>query len=154
MEYGSIEREIQIDAAPEVVFDVITSPEHILEWWNGAETNLVPTPGHVDELAWDRDSADPHIEQLTVVDADPPRLFSFRWVYGGVAEATDTAALLVTFELVPTGAGTLLKFSEAGFREKGWETAVLEQKFAEHTSGWDRFLPALADYAARVPAAT
>jgi uncharacterized protein YndB with AHSA1/START domain len=31
MEYGSIEREIHVDASPEVVFEVVSSPEHISE---------------------------------------------------------------------------------------------------------------------------
>ncbi|HET9422181.1 MAG TPA: SRPBCC family protein, partial [Nocardioides sp.] len=33
MEYGSIEREISIDATPEVVYEVISAPEHMREWW-------------------------------------------------------------------------------------------------------------------------
>ena len=44
MEHGSIEREIHVDASPEIVFEVITSPEHIREWWNGAETDVPPRP--------------------------------------------------------------------------------------------------------------
>jgi uncharacterized protein YndB with AHSA1/START domain len=32
MEYGSIERELRIDATPEVVYEVISSPEHLREW--------------------------------------------------------------------------------------------------------------------------
>ncbi|WP_439680644.1 SRPBCC family protein [Embleya sp. MST-111070] len=33
MAFGTIEREIHIDASPEVVFDVVSSPEHLREWW-------------------------------------------------------------------------------------------------------------------------
>ena len=33
MEYGVIEREIHIDASPEVVFEVVSSPEHVKQWW-------------------------------------------------------------------------------------------------------------------------
>lgn len=42
MEYGSIERELHIDASPEVVFEVLSSPEHIRDWWS-AETAFEPT---------------------------------------------------------------------------------------------------------------
>ena len=31
--------------------------------------------------------------------------------------------------------------TETGFREKGWEIAVLEQQYAEHVAGWDFFCP-------------
>ena len=44
MEYASIEREIHIDAPPEVVSEVISRPEHIREWWY-AESDVPPTPG-------------------------------------------------------------------------------------------------------------
>jgi uncharacterized protein YndB with AHSA1/START domain len=150
MEFGSIEREIHADASPEIVFEVISSPEHIREWWNGAETDLTPTAGAVAEIAWGRDTAEPHIEALTVVDAQPPHLFSFRWVYDGAAVATPTNSLLVTFELVPSGAGTLVRLTETGFREKGWEIAVLEAAYADHVNGWDVFVPSLGNYVTRL----
>jgi uncharacterized protein YndB with AHSA1/START domain len=150
MEFGSIEREIHIDASPEVVFEVISHPEHIREWWNGAETDLSPTPGAVAEIAWGRDTAEPHVEPLTVVDAQPPRLFSFRWVYEGATVATPENSLLVTFKLVPSGSGTLLQLSETGFREKGWEAAVLEAAYADHVNGWDVFVPSLGAYVTRL----
>ena len=81
MEYGTIEREIQIDASPATVFEVITSPEHLKEWWPD-EAVLEPTPGAMGELVFgDRSSGEAHIPQITVVEAEPPRLFSFRWIY-------------------------------------------------------------------------
>jgi len=153
MEHGSIEREIHVDASPEIVFEVISSPEHIREWWNGAETDVTAVPGTVAEIAWGRSTDEPHIEQLTVVEADPPRLFAFRWVYEGAAAATPSNSLLVTFELVPAGSGTLVRLTETGFREKGWETAVLEAAYADHVNGWNIFVPSLGEYIARVQAA-
>ena len=150
MECGSIEREIHVDASPEIVFEVISSPEHIRQWWNGAETDLSPKPGTVAEIAWGRDTAEPHIERLTVIEAEPPRLFSFRWVYGGAAAATPTNSLLVTFELVRSGGGTVVRVTETGFREKRWETAVLEAAYADHVRGWDIFVPSLGDYITRL----
>ena len=54
----------------------------------------------------------------------------------------------MTFDLVPSGAGTLLRFTETGFREKGWEAAVLEEQYKEHAAGWDHFLPRLVSYVA------
>jgi uncharacterized protein YndB with AHSA1/START domain len=153
MELGSIEREIHIDASPEVVFEVITSPEHIREWWGGAETDVAPHQGSVSEIAWGKDSADPHVEHLTVVEVDAPRLFAFRWVDDGAAVATAGNSLLVTFELTPDGLGTRLRMTESGFREKGWEAAVLEEAYADHVRGWDLFVPRLGAYAAEVAAA-
>ena len=150
MKSECIEREIHVDASPEIVFEVISSPEHIREWWNGAETDLSTTPGSVAEIAWGRESAEPHIERLTVVDAEAPRLFSFRWVAGNAPEATADNSLLVTFELVPSGTGTVVRLTETGFHEKAWDAAVREAAYADHVNGWDIFVPSLGAYVTRL----
>jgi uncharacterized protein YndB with AHSA1/START domain len=98
----------------------------------------------------DRSTPDAKVEQLTVVEADPPRRFSFRWVYDEGETATPANSLLVTFELARSGTGTLLRFTESGFREKGWEAAVLEATYRDHVTGWDHFLPRLVSYVARL----
>lgn len=149
MEFGTLERQIHVDASPEVVFQVVTRPEHIREWWSD-DANLEPTPGAVGEVIWgDRE----HVAEITVVEVDPPRRFSFRWVAPDGEPATPENSLLVTFDLEPAGAGTLLRLTETGFREKGWEAAVLEEAFRDHSVGWDRFLPKLAALAASLSAA-
>lgn len=150
MEFGSIEREIQVDASPEVVFEVITSPEHLTKWWPD-EATLEATPGFVGDFVFgDRDDPGAHVATITVVDAETPRLFSFRWVQPDGKLATAANSLLVTFELTPSGSGTVVRMTETGFREKGWEVAVLEDAYNDHTNGWDHFLPRLVDYAARL----
>ena len=152
MEYGTIEREIEIDASPATVFEVITSPEHLEEWWPD-EAVLEPTAGAVGELVFgDRSSPDAQIPEVTVVDAVPHRLFSFRWVYPEGETARPGNSLLVTFELTPHGTGTRLRMTETGFREKGWEVAVLEAQYRDHEAGWDHFLPRLVAYAPTVAA--
>lgn len=150
-EYGSIEREIHIDATPEVVYEVISTPEHLTQWWPD-EAQLTAVPGGDGVITFgDRSKPDAHIESLTVVEADPPQRFSFRWVYDDGATASPDNSLLVTFDLIPSGTtGTLLRFSETGYREKGWEAAVLEETYRDHSSGWDYFLPRLVTYVARL----
>jgi uncharacterized protein YndB with AHSA1/START domain len=144
MEYGTLEREIHIEASPEVVFEVISRPEHLREWWSD-EASLDPAPGAVGELVWG-DRA--QVAAITVVDLDPPRRFSFRWVAPDGEPATAENSLLVVFDLTPSGTGTLLRLTESGFREKGWEIAVLEEAYQEHGVGWDTFLPRLRTYTA------
>src|ERR1700712_2257204 len=56
MEYGTIERELHIDAAPEIVFEVLSRPEHIRDWWS-AETDFAPVVGAASSFTWtDRDT--------------------------------------------------------------------------------------------------
>ena len=148
-EFGSIEREIHIDASPEVVYEVISMPEHLREWWPD-DAELDPVPGGTGRVVFGKaGSPDAMVEPVTVVEADPPKRFVFRWVYDEAEPVSATNSLLVTFELIPSGDGTLLRFSEQGFRERGWEAAVLEECYRDHASGWDHFLPRLAAYAAR-----
>ena len=54
----------------------------------------------------------------------------------------------MTFELAPSGAGTVLRLTETGFREMGWE--VLEEQYKEHVVGWDTHLAHLAEYLAQL----
>ncbi|MGY6023484.1 SRPBCC family protein [Streptomyces spinosirectus] len=153
MEYGSIEREIRIEATPEVVYEVVSKPEHLREWWPD-EAEFEPVPGGTGEITFgDRSTPDAEVESLTVVEADPPRRFSFRWVYDDGEIAAPGNSLLVTFDLIPSGTGTLLRFTESGFRERGWEAAVLEETYRDHAKGWEHFLPRLVAYAARVVSA-
>jgi uncharacterized protein YndB with AHSA1/START domain len=143
MEHGSIERELHIDASPEVVYDVVSSPEHIREWW-GADSDFDAVTGGVGELVWgDETTPRAHVTPFTVMEADPPRRFAFRWI---VDPAIPDKTLLVTFELAPAGEGTTLRLTETGFREMGWEAAVLEAQYQEHVQGWDLHLGHLAEY--------
>jgi len=59
-----------------------------------------------------------------------------------------TLLLFVTFDLTPSGSGTLLKMTESGFREMGWDVALLEQQYNDHVTGWDFYLPRLVSYVA------
>lgn len=150
MEYGTIEREIHIDASPEVVFDVVSSPEHLREWWPD-EAEYPAVPGGAGRIRFG-DPAQGSWVQFQVVDAVPPRHFSFRWTHEAGQTAAQGNSMLVVFELEPAGSGTLLRMTESGFRERGWDEAKVAAEYADHVSGWDYFLPRLLTYATKVGA--
>jgi len=146
MELGTLEREIHVEATPEIVFEVVSRPEHIREWWSD-DASVDPTPGAFGEVVWgDRVK----VAALVVVDVDPPRRFSFRWTAPDGEAPVPGNSLLVTFDLEPSAGGTRLRLTESGFRERGWEAAVLEEAFRDHERGWDLFLPRLSSYAPSV----
>lgn len=151
MELGSIEREIYVDAAPEVVFAVVSRPEHVRQWWPD-DARFDPTPGSTGELVFGDPDAGGGVARLAVLEVDPPRTFSFRWTQPEGEEAVAGNSLLVTFVLTAQGSGTLLRMTETGFREMGWEVAVLEEQYREHVTGWDLFLPRIAPYVAALGA--
>ena len=72
MEFGTIEREVYVDASPEMVFEVVSSPEHIKGWWpDDASYELVP--GAVGEIAFGDIGTGRKTETFTVLDVQPPR---------------------------------------------------------------------------------
>lgn len=144
MEHGSIQRELRIDATPDVVFDVVSSPEHIADWWS-ADTSIEATVGSIGELVWtDAETGRCDVARIEVADAQPPRLFSFRWTHDADGPLRPSNSMLVTFELTPDGdGGTVLRMTETGFREQGWEAAVLEAQYNDHVQGWAFYLPRL-----------
>ncbi|GGM38082.1 SRPBCC family protein [Dactylosporangium sucinum] len=147
-EFGTLERRIHIDAAPEVVFGVVSSPEHLREWWPD-EADYPVVPGGAGRIRF----GDSWV-QFTVVDAVPPRRFAFRWTHPEGEPAGPGNSYLVVFDLEPAGSpvgsATLLRMTESGFRERGWDEAKVAAEYAEHTTGWDLFLPRLPGVVARV----
>lgn len=149
-EYATIERSLHIDAAPEVVFAVISDPAHVREWWADDAEFAEGEPGW---LGFGDLEAGGKRVRFQVADAVPHRRFSFRWTHEEGVEPGPGNSNLVVFELEPAGAGTRLTFTESGFRERGWSEAKARDVHADHTHGWDHFLGRLADYAARTGAA-
>ncbi|MET8278001.1 SRPBCC domain-containing protein [Micromonospora sp. NPDC005174] len=150
MEYGVIERDIDVDALPEVVFEVISQPEHVREWWPD-DARFEPVPGAPGELVWrDAETGATTTVDLAVVDVDPPKRFSFRWCF---TEPERTGqSLLVTFDLTAIATGTRVRMTETGFREMGWEVALLERQYQDHVSGWNHYVPNLGAYVTRLVA--
>ncbi|MER7460594.1 SRPBCC family protein [Micromonospora sp. NPDC126480] len=145
MEFGTIQREIYVEASPEVVYEVVSSPEHVRQWWPD-DARYDPTPGSTGEIVFGVRDAGGTVLSFNVIDARPPRTFSFRWTHPADEVAAAGNSLLVTFDLTPSGDGTLLRMTETGFRELGWELAVLEQQYQEHVAGWDFYLQRLTRY--------
>jgi uncharacterized protein YndB with AHSA1/START domain len=135
----TIERELFIEATPEVVFEVVSQPEHVQQWFPD-EANYELVPGATGTIRFGDPDAGGAIEPFTVVEVTYPTRFAFRWI--------QPPGLLVTFTLVPSGGGTLLKLVESGFREMGWDEATLDAHYSHHVSGWDQILPRVAPYVA------
>lgn len=153
VELGTLEREVYVAATPETVFDVVSDPKHVREWWPD-EASYDLTPGATGQIVFGDPEAGGGVVALTVLEVDRPRSFTFRWTQAPGDTGVEGNSLLVTFALTPEGEGTRLRMTETGFREMGWEVAVLEEQYREHETGWDHFLPRLATYAASLDASS
>lgn len=157
MELGSIDQSIRIEAAPEVVYEVVSSPEHIIEWYVD-EADYELAAGSSGGFGFGPPEGRVHVP-ITVVEAVPGIRFSFRWMappapavppVGTILDETNS--LLVTFELTREGDGTRLTVTETGMRELGWETALLEHYYDDHTGGWIAILDKLQTYVGQMAA--
>ena len=100
-EYGTIEREIHIDASPEVVFDVVSSPEHLREWWPD-EAEYPVEPGGAGRIGFgDGSRTAPRGCSSPWSTRCRPGCFSFRWTHEEGEAAAPGNSFLVVFELEP-----------------------------------------------------
>jgi uncharacterized protein YndB with AHSA1/START domain len=142
-----IERDILIDAPVEVVWSVVTEPEHIKAWFADA-VELDARQGGAGTLTWMQPGADRHTAvALRIERLDRPRFFSFRWNFPPGQEPTDRNATLVEFTLSPDGGGTRLHLVESGIRTLDRSDDQKTTYADEHTSGWDVLLAKLVEYA-------
>jgi len=130
-----IEREISIQAPIATVWNVITKPEYISQWF-GSQAEIDLRRGGKGKLIWNEEMEAP----LEIVEVEKPHLFSFLWISPDEETRPTHQQTLVEFRLTEDGAGTKVYLTESGF-EKLEITA--EQKatlIANHTPGWGDFL--------------
>jgi uncharacterized protein YndB with AHSA1/START domain len=151
----NIEREIVIDASPEVVWGVITQPEQISRWLSD-DAEVDGRPGADGTLTWKPGGRGAHkdldsIVPIRVVDAEPFRRFSFRWNHPEGAGADEGNSALVEFSLVAEADGTRLRVVESGIDAVARDEASKTRYVEEHERGWDKHLGELLDYVASRP---
>src|SRR5581483_11669194 len=139
-----IEREILIDAPVDVVWAVVTEPEHISGWFSHtAELDL--RPGGEAVLHWDGyGTVHGRVERV-----ERPHFFSFRWAMDPGAEVTVENSTLVEFGLRAEGDATRLTVVETGFADLAGPEDYRRDHFDSHTSGWEKELGELVDYLRR-----
>lgn len=136
MDDYTIEREIEIDAPVEVVWRTITEPELIRTWFADV-ADVDARPGAVGALTFRADTDAPHVVDITVVAADRPHRFAYRWVYPPGERATETNSTLVTFTLVADGdERTRLRVVESGLERMDMTDDEKQQFFEDHRHGW------------------
>jgi uncharacterized protein YndB with AHSA1/START domain len=151
----SVEREILIEASPEVVWGVITEPEQISRWFSdgadvegraGADGTLTWKPGG---RGGEKDSD--LIVPIRVVDAEPFRRFSFRWNHPEGAGPDESNSALVEFSLSEEAGRTRLKVVESGINAVTHDEEAKARYLDEHGRGWGKHFGELLDYVASKP---
>jgi uncharacterized protein YndB with AHSA1/START domain len=128
-EQVSIEREIEIDASPETVWEFLVDPEKAVRWW-GQAMSFDARPGG----AWQMDVTRTHSASGEFVEVDRPHRLVYTW---GWAPGTPEQELVppgsTTVEIVlePRGTGTLLRLKHTGLPNS--------ESAAGHAAGWDHY---------------
>jgi uncharacterized protein YndB with AHSA1/START domain len=132
----SIERELEIDASPETVWEFLVDPEKATRWM-GQAASFDVRPGGVYRV----DVLPGNTAVGEFLELDPPRRLVFSWGWEAVTgPPVAPGSSTVEFELTPVGEGTRLRFTH---RDLPTREAV-----DRHAHGWDHYLGRLAAAAA------
>ncbi|MBE2318954.1 SRPBCC domain-containing protein [Solirubrobacter sp. CPCC 204708] len=133
---NSIERDIFIAAPVERVWQIVTEPEHMANWFGDAGASRA---GDTITVSW----AEHGDGELRIVREDAPHAFAFRW------DANDAGIgdTLVEFTLATEGDGTRVKVVESGWGELNTSPERQAELRDGNASGWKHELGDLERYA-------
>ncbi len=123
IETRSVVVEREIAHPPEKIWRALTQP-HLIEAWL-MKNDFRPVPDHRFSFRADWGQVD-----CRVLVVEPDRALSYTWVGLGLDS-------VVTWTLVPTPTGTLLRMEQVGFRPDQ------EQAYQGARFGWPRFFASL-----------
>jgi uncharacterized protein YndB with AHSA1/START domain len=107
-----ITRELVLPAPPEEVWEALTDPERLAEWFAN-DVDLDPRPGGRGRFRWD----DGETRTALVEEVDPLRRFGFRWT-------DDEDGGEVAFELEEVDEGTKVTVRETAACAGQFSTAL------------------------------
>jgi uncharacterized protein YndB with AHSA1/START domain len=132
---------VEVDAPRERVFELFTTPEHLVKWWPDAATFEPRVGGRVGLQFEGRGDVSGEITRF-----EPPAVLAFTWVRGVAPDVTTH----VEVSLDDLGGGR----TRVELVHSGWQ-AVPDDQVAEwraiHDAGWRHFLGCLADIGAGRP---
>jgi uncharacterized protein YndB with AHSA1/START domain len=137
-----IEREILIDAPPNVVWDLLTDPAKVALWFSDS-ADFASQPGADGSLTFRSGLEVP----IRVWQVEPERYFSFYWSHPAGEEPGPRNATIVEFILVAHGAGTRLRLVERGIAGLDRPESELDEFRGSHASGWDEAIARLKERA-------
>ncbi len=155
MAADSVEREILIEASPEVVWGVITDPEQISRWFSD-DAEIEARAGADGTLTWKpggRGGAKEFhtIVPIRIVEAEPFRRFCFRWSHPQGVGPDQTNSALVEFSLIEEARGTRLRVLESGIDAVTHDEQGKARYLVDHERGWEKHLGEMLDYVASEP---
>jgi uncharacterized protein YndB with AHSA1/START domain len=110
METLAVERSVLIDGAPEVVWEAITDPKHLEQWYAPGCPWEIPALQEGATIKFHNTDTD--IQLATIEVLEPLREFTLRWQLDPMHPGL---TLTNTFRLEPESDGTRVTVSQAGY---------------------------------------
>jgi uncharacterized protein YndB with AHSA1/START domain len=129
------ERQVQIAASPETVWEFLVDPEKLARWKGRLAETFEPTPGG----AYRIEVVPGHIASGEFVELDPPRRIVYTWGWepdGDGPNVIPPGASTIEIELVPEDGGTRLLFTHRDLPNR--------DAADRHAHGWNHYLERLA----------
>jgi uncharacterized protein YndB with AHSA1/START domain len=132
----SVERELEIAASPETVWELLTDPSEAIRWM-GRDATFDLRPGgtyRVEVIPGNSASGE-------FVEIDRPRRLVYTWGWEqGSASTLPPGSTTIEFDLSPKGDGTLLRFRHSDLPNR--------EAAESHGHGWDHYFARLTVVAA------
>jgi len=129
-----LEREVRIDAPPDVIFKFFVEPEHMVRWM-GVDADLDARPGG----AFRVNVTGQDVARGEYVEVSPNERVVFTWGWEAEGNPVRPGSSTVEVTLEPDGSATLVRLRHLGL-PGGPED--------QHGEGWDHYLGRLAVAAA------
>jgi uncharacterized protein YndB with AHSA1/START domain len=133
------QKEMQIEASPETVWEFLVDPEKVARWKGRLAETFEPAPGGAFRI----EVLPGTVASGEFVELDPPHRVVFTWGWedgedgpGAVPPGSST----IEIELTPQGNGTLLRFTHRDLPSP--------ESAQSHGHGWDHYLGRLVTAAA------
>ena len=129
------QREVQIAASPETVWEFLVDPEKLARWKGRLAETFDAAPGG----AYRIEVVPGHVASGEFVELDPPRRIVYTWGWEPDADgpnAVPPGASTIEIELVPDAGGTKLLFTHRDLPTR--------ESADSHAVGWIHYLERLA----------
>lgn len=143
-ELSTVTRTVLIRAHRSAVWEAITTPELISEWFELPTTFERFEEGAVGVFTWEARGDIP----LEIAEIDEPTVFAWRWGTAGLP-MDDDHSTLVRFTLEEVREGTLLVVVESGFATLAGDDEYRRTRLDENRGGWDAELDNLVAFLER-----
>jgi uncharacterized protein YndB with AHSA1/START domain len=134
-----IERELVLPVAIERVWEALTDPAEVSEWFD-IHTEIDLRPGGAASFGWEKDGR----FRAVVEEVDPPRRFAYRWCLDRETSVGEGPTTRVEFTLEEASEGTRLRLVESGFASLPDQHEYQSQ--SGNDEGWDHELEELREF--------